>query len=76
MSKKTDEQVLQETEAIWSFLENLSLKNPEEYKLFINKVLKDGEENELGPPIADFVVETTKVSIVFVSCNKFIVGVH
>ena len=54
---KSDEQVLQQTEAIWKFLDNLSLKNPNEYQNFIDKVLQEGAENNLGPPIANFVVE-------------------
>lgn len=61
MSNSSDEQALQQTEAIWKFLDAMSLNNPKEYEQFIQKVLKDGESNNLGPPRPVFVVETEKI---------------
>ena len=60
MSQK-DEQVLEQTEQIWRFLDEMSLKNPKEYEQFIQKVLKDGENENMGPPVPSFVVQTEKV---------------
>ena len=58
---KNDEQVLEQTEKIWRFLDEMSLKNPKQYDEFINKIMKDGEENNLGPPSPVFAVQTEKV---------------
>ena len=58
---QTDEQVLNQTEQLWRFLDEMSLKNPKEYQNFSDKVLKDGQDNNLGPPEPVFAVETEKV---------------
>lgn len=57
----SNDQVLQQTETIWKFLDNLSIKNPKEYQQFIDKILKDGADNNLGPPVAQFAVQSNKV---------------
>lgn len=61
MSSQKDEQVLAQTEQIWRFLDEMSLKNPKEYDQFVNKIMKDGEESNLGPPSPVFAVQTEKV---------------
>jgi len=58
---KNEEQVLEQTEKIWKFLDEMSLKNPKQYDEFINKIMKDGEENNLGPPSPVFAVQTEKI---------------
>ncbi|XP_066914493.1 PIH1 domain-containing protein 2-like [Clytia hemisphaerica] len=59
--QQKDEQVLEQTEQIWRFLDEMSLKDPKEYETFIQKVLKDGENENMGPPVPSFVVQTEKV---------------
>uniref|UniRef100_A0A7M5UP15 PIH1 N-terminal domain-containing protein n=1 Tax=Clytia hemisphaerica TaxID=252671 RepID=A0A7M5UP15_9CNID len=58
--QQKDEQVLEQTEQIWRFLDEMSLKDPKEYETFIQKVLKDGENENMGPPVPSFVVQTEK----------------
>jgi len=60
---QTEEQVLHQTEAIWRMLDTMSLQNPKQYEQFVANVLKDGESNNMGPPVPEFVVETQKVCV-------------
>ena len=62
---QTDEQVLNQTEAIWRFLDTMSAQNPKQYEQFVGNILKDGEKNNMGPPVPEFVVETQKVCLSF-----------
>lgn len=57
---KTDADALQQVGNIWKFLDAMSLANPDEYKRFVDQVLKDGSDNNMGPPIPQMVIQTTK----------------
>ena len=46
---------------IWKYLDELSLKNPEEYNKFIKKTLAEGEAQGFGPPEHCFCILTQKV---------------
>ena len=46
---------------IWRYLDELSLKNPEEYNKFIKKTLAEGEAQGFGPPEQCFSILTHKV---------------
>lgn len=72
---KTDADALQQVGNIWKFLDAMSLANPDEYKRFVDQVLKDGSDNNMGPPIPQMVIQTTKV-IVFEISSTFILCLH
>jgi len=53
-------ETLQDVGSIWNFLDSLSTTNPDEYKRYINKVLKEGADMGFGAPTPEFVVQTEK----------------
>ena len=65
MASANGKDTLQQMGSIWQFLDKMALTKPDEYKKFVDKILKDGEANDMGPPKARFALQTFKVRIFF-----------
>ena len=65
---------LQDAGAIWKFLDNLSMKNPDEYKKYISTILKEGADAGLGPPQAKFSIQTAKTAAV-IPVRKYFINI-
>ena len=74
MASSDDRNTLYDAGSIWKFLDNLALSNPEEYKRYIDKIMKEGSELDLGPPVAKFVVQTEKTPQV-IPVRKYFVNI-
>ena len=66
MATANDEKVLDQVGSIWKFLDTMSVSNPEEYNKFIDKVMKEGSANNLGPPVPKIVIQTEKVKFLII----------
>ena len=59
MEERTD---IGDASTIWKFLDNMYVSNPAAYKNFIDNVLKEGKDQNMGPPMPHIAIQTIRVS--------------
>ncbi|XP_065643257.1 PIH1 domain-containing protein 2 [Hydra vulgaris] len=64
--------VLDDASSIWKFLDNMYVSNPVAYKKFIDGVLNEGKEQNMGPPKAHLAIQTVRIPPVIPSRKYFI----
>ena len=65
MASANGKDTLEQMGSIWQFLDKMALTRPGEYKKFVDKILKEGEANDMGPPKSRFALQIFKVQFFF-----------